>query len=395
MPGIQRYAAVNQMHAASELKTVLFCDQYGSLGGGQQILLELLKAAQACGFAAKAMLPGGPCADRLEALGAKVRRIPPCTLTQGKKGVSDIVRLATHNLSVFCKNISFFRSADLVYINGARMLPLAFLSQGILAKKAVCHIHLNHGNSEKTLFRYFLRQPLTAALIAPSSFIRRELINFNAVFDSNKFLVVENGLDERFAGICCEDRFAGKELRHIGIVGRVSPEKGQDVLPNLAARFPDMTFHVLGDAAFSAKDYEESLKQASPANVCFHGWVDDLPKTIREIGLQVCLVPSRCPPETPDRSFEAAPLVPLQMAALSCLVVVRSLGALQDVAEKLDLISFGRDEELAPIIEGLRKKAPQDLFAACKKTHETVVEHYSNKSFQERLRRSLQELVLP
>ena len=172
-------------------------------------------------------------------------------------------------------------------------------------------------------------------------------------FADPRVQVVPNGLDARFSDIPFQDRFTGRPLQHIGIVGRVSPEKGQDVLIPLAKHFPQLQFHVLGDAAFSSEDYYERLKREAPENVHFHGWVDDLPAKVNEIGLQVCLVPSRCPPESPERSFEAAPLVPLQMIALSCVVIVRKLGALEDVAQNLGLDTFVQDGELDNLLTKL------------------------------------------
>lgn len=375
------------------MKNIIFCDQYGQLGGGQQVLLELVKAALVDKFAVKVLLPAGPCADKLEALGVEVRRIPNCALTQGKKSVLDIIRFTMYNLAVFFQNFSVLRSADLIYVNGNRLLPVAFLAQRILGKGAACHIHLNHGTLEKKLLRAFLRQRRTVAIVVPSAFIQRELVHFDTVFDSPKVRMVENGLDARFTSTAFEDRFSGRPLRHVGIVGRVSPEKGQDVLPALARQFPDMDFHVLGDAAFSSADFDAALRRESPTNVHFHGWVEDLPAKVREIGLQVCLVPSRCPESTPGYSFEAAPLVPLQMAALSCLVLVRCLGALEDVAKNLQLACFDSDEGLAPIIENLRAQSAAELLAQCENSHMLAVSKYRHNAFHERLKELMHTLM--
>ena len=375
------------------MRNIIFCDQYGQLGGGQQVLMELVKAAQVSKFAVKVLLPAGPCADKLETLGVEVRRIPACALTQGKKNFTDILRFALYNMAVFFRNIKVLRSSDLIYINGNRLLPVALLAEIFLGRQAACHIHLNHGVMEKKLFRIFLRQHRTRAIVVPSDFIQRELAHYDAAFVSPKVRMVENGLDARFSETAFEDRFSGRPLRHVGIVGRVSAEKGQDVLPALARKFPDMDFHVLGDAAFSSADFDAALRRESPANVHFHGWVEDLPAKVREIGLQICLVPSRCPESTPGHSFEAAPLVPLQMAALSCLVLVRCLGALEDVAKNLQLACFDSDEELAPIIESLRVQSAAELFAQCKNSHMLAVSKYSHNAFHERLKELMHTLM--
>ena len=368
------------------MKNIIFCDQYGQLGGGQQVLLELVKAALADKFAVKVLLPAGPCADKLEALGVEVRHIPSCALTQGKKSVLDILRFAMYNLAVFFQNFSVFRSADLIYVNGNRLLPVAFLAQRILGKGAACHIHLNHGTLEKKLFRIFLRQRRTVAIVVPSAFIQRELVHFDTAFDSPKVRIVENGLDARFADTVFEDRFSDRPLLHVGIVGRVSPEKGQDVLPALARRFPDMDFHVLGDAAFSSADFYASLRQHSPPNVHFHGWVEDLPQKVREIGLQLCLIPSRVK--------EAFSLTSIEMTALSCLVVVRRMGALEDVAKSLQLASFDSDDELVSVIELLSVLPVVKNLAQCENSHALTAARYGHNGFHERLKNMLCTLML-
>ena len=121
------------------MKTIVFCDQYGQLGGGQQVLLELVSAALANSLAVKVLVPAGPCADQLEAAGAEVRRIPACTLTQGRKKFADILYGTAYCLNVFLRNIAFLRSAELIYVNGNRLLPVALLAQSFLGKPAVCH----------------------------------------------------------------------------------------------------------------------------------------------------------------------------------------------------------------------------------------------------------------
>lgn len=375
------------------MKKIIFFDQYGQLGGGQQVLLELVRAALSGRFAVTVLIPAGPCADKLEVLGVEVRLIPSCALTQGKKSIVDVLRLAMLDLVVFLQNFTMLRSADLIYVNGNRLLPVALLAEMLLDKQAVCHIHLNHGTMEKKLFRIFLGRRRTKAIVVPSDFIQRELVRYDAAFASPQVRLVENGLDDRFSETAFEDRFSGRPLRHVGIVGRVSAEKGQDVLPALARRFPDMEFHVLGDAAFSSENFDAALRRESPANVHFHGWVEDLPHKVREIGLQVCLVPSRCPESTPGHSFEAAPLVPLQMAALSCLVLVRRLGALEDVAENLQLASFNSDEELIPMIENLRAQSATDLLGQCQHSHMLAVSRYSHNAFHERLKKLMRALM--
>lgn len=366
------------------MKHIVFLEQYGSLGGGQQVLLELVRAALRTGFRATVLIPKGPCVDRLRALGAQAIVVPECRLSQGKKNIADIFRFAWYGCRTFLSHISLLRHADLIYVNGNRLSPVAMLAQLLLGRKAAYHIHLNHGGLERKLFLLALRLKSTRALVLPSEFIRRELLAADVRFADPRVQVVPNGLDARFSDIPFQDRFTGRPLQHIGIVGRVSPEKGQDVLIPLAKHFPQLQFHVLGDAAFSSEDYYERLKREAPENVHFHGWVDDLPAKVNEIGLQVCLVPSRCPPESPERSFEAAPLVPLQMMALSCLVIVRKLGALEEVALELGLGMFEKDEALVEIISFLERNLQTNIRLCTIKSFNQM-RKYGISEFKERL----------
>lgn len=374
------------------MKHIVFLEQYGSLGGGQQVLLELVRAALHSGFQATVLIPEGPCSDRLRSLGAQVIAVSECRLSQGKKGIADIFRFAWYGCRTFLSHISLLRHAGLIYVNGNRLLPVALLAQLLLGRKAAYHIHLNHGGLERKLFLLTLRLKSTRALVLPSEFIRRELLAADVRFADPRVQVVPNGLDARFSDIPFQDRFTGRPLQHIGIVGRVSPEKGQDVLIPLAKHFPQLQFHVLGDAAFSSEDYYERLKREAPENVHFHGWVDDLPAKVNEIGLQVCLVPSRCPPESPGRSFEAAPLVPLQMAALSCLVIVRRLGALEDVARELGLETFEKDEELFIVLEKLCRNDIFSHMSSANTFFTSCIYDFSNDKLQTRFSELLQRL---
>lgn len=356
------------------MKHIVFLEQYGSLGGGQQVLLELVRAALHSGFQATVLIPEGPCSDRLRSLGAQVIAVSECRLSQGKKGIADIFRFAWYGCRTFLSHISLLRHAGLIYVNGNRLLPVALLAQLLLGRKAAYHIHLNHGGLERKLFLLTLRLKSTRALVLPSEFIRRELLPRMSALPIR---AVPNGLDARFSDIPFQDRFTGRPLQHIGIVGRVSPEKGQDVLIPLAKHFPQLQFHVLGDAAFSSEDYYERLKREAPENVHFHGWVDDLPAKVNEIGLQVCLVPSRVK--------EAAPLVPLQMAALSCLVMVRKLGALDDIAKTLGLTTFENDEELFILSEKIINFESNFLLKDINRSYNICIDKYSYMNFSHNL----------
>ena len=117
------------------MKHIVFLEQYGSLGGGQQVLLELVRAALHSGFQATVLIPEGPCSDRLRSLGAQVIAVSECRLSQGKKGIADIFRFAWYGCRTFLSHISLLRHAGLIYVNGNRLLPVALLAQLLLGAR--------------------------------------------------------------------------------------------------------------------------------------------------------------------------------------------------------------------------------------------------------------------
>lgn len=356
------------------------------MGGGQRVLLALVEAARAAGWRVEALAPSGPCAEALAGLGARVRVTPECRLREGRKGPLDVLALVWHTLRVFCAHLTALCRADLLYANGGRMYPCCFMASLLLRRPAAYHVHLNPGKVHMRLLRLFLRSTLTRRIVLPSCYIEGVLRAADAAFGDARVQVVENGLDGRFDGLAFKDRFTGRPLCHVGVVGRVCVEKGQDVLLPLAVALPDMHFHVLGDAAFYDHAYFDDLKARAPSNVHFYGWVEDIPARVEEIGMQVCLVPSRCPADEPARLFEGAPLVPLQMMALSCLVIPRRLGVLAYMAERFGLPAFEHDDELPALLRDLAARDSAALAAGVGKNVAVVMRDYSHAAFQKRLR---------
>lgn len=365
-----------------EKKNVIFLEQYGSLGGGQQILLELVGTALKEGYVVTVMIPEGPCVKKLLSLGAKIILVTECVLSQGKKNLTDICRYFLYSCVIFGKYRDILRDANLIYVNGGRMCLIAMFSQIFFKTKTIFHIHLYYGKLEQKLFILALRMRTTRALVLPSEFIHHSLVSSHAIFSDKRVCVVPNGLDKRFNNIRYVDRFSRK-IQNIGVIGRVSPEKGQDIVILLAKKFVSLKFHILGDAAFSEQSYYEMLKAQAPANVTFHGWIEDIPTKIQQIGLQICLVPSRC--------FEAAPLVPLQMTALSCLVVVRSIGALKEIADTLKLITFKEDYELENLLNDITVSPYEVLRQKIETSYNICMQKFSNNVFNKNLDKMVKE----
>src|SRR5437773_4877026 len=105
---------------------ILFIDQFSEIGGAQRCFLDLLPAIQDRGWTVHAALPGdGPFADRLRALGVPVTRIRCGPYQAMVKSVADFARLPLDVASQV--RAIRDRHADLLYVNGPRVLPGAAL----------------------------------------------------------------------------------------------------------------------------------------------------------------------------------------------------------------------------------------------------------------------------
>ena len=110
----------------------------------------------------------------------------------------------------------------------------------------------------------------------------------------------------------------------VALIGRVSPVKGQDVLPKLARRFPDLRFVMIGPVTEENRPFFDSLFADAPANLVYGGETDDLLRTLDQYDVELSLVPSRW-----DEPFG---LVSIESMAASCLTLVSNRGMLPHIA---------------------------------------------------------------
>lgn len=101
--------------------------------------------------------------------------------------------------------------------------------------------------------------------------------------------------------------------RRIGYAGRLSPEKGVDLLAEVGRQHPDLEIRIAGDGPERA-----ALERASPANVRFLGWLPraELETEMRTWRLAVL----------PSRWAENAPMAALDALSAGLPLVVSDLG---------------------------------------------------------------------
>jgi glycosyltransferase involved in cell wall biosynthesis len=264
---------------------LLFLDQFSQLGGAQQCLLDLLPAVQ---HAVVAMPGNGPMFERVRALGFETARIDCGPYASQTKTAADLTRFVFEAPRLARQIRDLARAADLVYINGPRLLPAAALSR--IRQPVVFHSHsyLPPGPVRK-LSGLALRS-LRAHVIASCRYVADPWKPY-----VNDISVIYNGVAGPARPLAPRRRSFTNAPFTIGCIGRIAPEKGQREFVEVArivhGRMPEARLVIYGETMFAPQDYEREVRAAaSGLPVEFAGWVANVYDALANIDL--LLVPS-------------------------------------------------------------------------------------------------------
>jgi glycosyltransferase involved in cell wall biosynthesis len=304
---------------------LLLLDQFSDLGGAQQCLLELLPAFAAQGWHAAVGLPGnGELFRRVRALGFETETIECGPYASGRKSVADLPRFVsgTPKLARQIRDLAARMQADLVYVNGPRLLPAVALATLDVPVLFHAHSFLPPGPVRR-LAGMALRRS-NASVVGQCRFVAEP---WRQYVRPERISVVYNGV----AG---PERLTPKQ-RHrdlrIGCLGRIAPEKGQKEFIQAAAAIhqavPDSRFTIFGTPLFgdvAAARYEAEVREAAAGlPVEFAGWVGDVSAALADLDL--LLVPST--------AVEGTTRVILEAFAAALPVIAFASGGIPEVVE--------------------------------------------------------------
>lgn len=309
---------------------ILLLDQYSDLGGAQQVLVELLPAIRENGWRAVVGLPGnGALCGAVRDLGLEVERID-CP-RDARRYLAQTPRLAAQ-----IRKLARRMEADLVYLNGPRLVPAAALAG--LNCPVIFHSHswLPAGMA-RTAAGLALRR-MDAQIVANCEFVASQWRRF---VPAERISVIFNGV----AGPAgAEERRPHPALR-VGCIGRISPEKGQREFVAAAARIDESLaecrFAIYGEALFGnaeAQSYAAEVRAAAAGlPVEFRGWVADVYSALAELDL--LLVPSVGPEATTRVILEAfaagVPVIAFDTGGISEVVADGVTGVLARTADEM------------------------------------------------------------
>lgn len=284
---------------------VLFLDQFGDLGGAQKCLLDLLPAIRDAGWSAHVAAPGqGPLCERAADAGASVSALPMGRYRSDRKSWPDSIRflLEIPRLARDIRALVREHQPDVVYVNGPRLLPAASRAVRNTPLLFHCHNHLYQRSAAALAGRAIQR--CAATVVSCCRFAAEPLEKY---VSPDKLHIVENGVIE---GPKRSGGFNTNQVR-IGMVARISPEKGHieflEAAERVADAFSHCRFLIAGDVLFgdpAARRYHEQVRTRSEGlPVKFLGWQEDIYSVMQ--GLDVLVVPSTREPGMPRVILEA------------------------------------------------------------------------------------------
>lgn len=301
---------------AQSQKKILYFDHTAALGGGEIALFHLVQELDRQRYTPVVLLGAeGPLADRLRdsavqvyvmPLSASIARAPKDSL-----GLRSLTRVKDAWLTAVyvLKLARFIRAqhADLVHTNSLKADILGALAARMARVPVLWHVRdrIDEDYLPRPvvrLFRWLCRwmpqyvvanSNATMGTIRPRRSDRCAAIHSGVLADERAH-VVYDGVFDHHSGAGEPVDPARAPL--IGLVGRISPWKGQHIFLQAAARvrrhFPNARFQIIGSVLFDEQEYEKEIRAVCTGLglddcVEFTGFRNDVPDLIDRLDILV------------------------------------------------------------------------------------------------------------
>lgn len=358
---------------------ILCLDQFSDLGGAQRCLLDLIPGMMARGWHVHLAAPGhGQLAERAATMPVTVDSIQCGPYSSGKKTLGDMARFAAEapRLAGEIRGLVRRYDAHLIYVNGPRLLPATALA-ACKGPPVLFHSHsLLHGPALRLAGRAL--KMTRATVVGACRFVASPLLPYAG---DRAVRVVYNGVRQ----ICLPGRTAAAGEFRIGVIGRISPEKGQaDFLR--AARMlhktaPQCRYLICGAPLFSdpaAMQYCADLEQlAEGLPIEFLGWTENVEPVLARLDLLV----------VPSAPLDATPRVILEGFAAGVPVLAFASGGIPEIVEDGVtgfLVNDPSPHALALAVRGLAEE-PQRLRAVVERARAKAANEFSLERYREQM----------
>jgi len=253
-------------------KRILFLDQYGTLGGGQRVLLDTLSVLDPSQFQATVALNGNGSFRRLLlSSGIPVIDLPLGDYRSGTKTLWDVVQFGPRCLlcSGFLASFIARNRFDLIFANGPRTFPSAILAGRLTKVPVLWHLHnaFPLGTMVKGLS---ILATGVSQIIACSKSAAAPFLKYRPDLQS-KIRLIPNSIPNwpvdpmLEMGKRPESAGRGGKPLSFGIFGRITPFKGQSEFLKaaqlLCQRGEKARFFVIGSPAGNDRQDQKYYKE--------------------------------------------------------------------------------------------------------------------------------------
>jgi len=377
---------------------ILFLDQFGTMGGGQRVLLDVLRALDSTKYQKAVALNGeGDFREKLRSTGTTVLDLPLGEYRSGSKTLTDKLRFAIRTLHCSLILIRAIRARhfDLLYANGPRTFICATFAGWVTRRSVIWHLHnvLQPGAELYliTLFSRWVNGILVCSRAASQPLLRRQPKLKSKVKLLYNPLPEWNWLTRTDEAIALRREFhLHDESICFGILGRITPFKGQITFIQAAKlvlqEFGRARFFVIGSPARGNSEdqaYYDSLrglvKQAGlEAGVFFVGHQSEIERYYALLDAVVVA----------SQGEEALPQTIIEAMSLGKAVIAPNLGGIREMLEDgrtgLSLQRTDPDElatKMLQLIHNPEKRRSLGLGAQRK-----AIAQFSRKEFEEGIR---------
>ena len=294
-----------RVQSPSQPIRVLFVDHTAQLGGGEIALRNLVEALDHNQVSATVLVcASGPLVDQLRNSNRDVRVFPLSSeIAQtrkdslGWKSILKVGELAS-SLAFIWKLAQLIRKlrVDVVHTNSLKAHVLGGLAARLARTPLIWHLRdriaPDYLPRPAVQLVYFLSRLLPHFVIANSQATLETILPHNSEASySSRFKVIHDGCVLPPLSETSDD-----DLPRIGMLGRISPWKGQDIFIKAASivreEFPDTRFEIIGAPLFSEAAYEKGLRALAATlrlerNLEFTGFVNDVGSAINRLRMVV------------------------------------------------------------------------------------------------------------
>jgi len=281
---------------------ILYIDQTAELGGAE---LSLFAEVTNLPHQASVLLfQDGRLREMLEGAGIAVEVLASAEAARQVKkgsGLVSVLAAAPAVLRLVYAVAARAKQHDLIYANSQKAFVVGALAAALTGKRLVWRLRdvLDETHFSASLIKIVVRLAnwKASCVIANSEATKRAF--GQAGGDLSRAFVAYPGIDERPFAAVTDDQVAAMraelgvgEAKLVGVFGRLSAWKGQDVFVEALARVPGVVGVIVGGALFGEEAFEKTLREKIVAlgvqdRVRLLGFREDIPVLMRAMDVVV------------------------------------------------------------------------------------------------------------